>query len=92
MLKYIKYGNEYWKMYENGMIERPNLVSPSNSWKVTGAVRFNNFGYIVESFSLDDILNGGIIWKYKNGKQRVYVCDLDHGSHRIWISPKHSIN
>jgi hypothetical protein len=44
----------------------------------------------VGRFTLEDILRGGIQWKHKNGAQRVFVQDFDHGSIREWRTP-HSI-
>lgn len=88
----IDHGGEYWILHENGNIERPGLVSGSERWRVTGAVRFNNFGHVVERASLEDIQAGNIEeWQYKNGKQRWHVCDYDHGTGRVWMSPNHYI-
>lgn len=91
--KTICHGNEYMTLHENGEISRPEIgMKASGKWLVTGAVRLNNFGRIVERFTLADILAGGIQWKHKNGQQRVYVMDLDHGTKRLWKSPSHSIS
>lgn len=89
----ITYGNEYWKMREDGAISRPNLVTYNpDTWRVLGAVRLNNFGNVVERFSLDDIKAGKVgKWQYANGKQRIFVVDVDHGTHRRWCCPKHRI-
>lgn len=90
-MRKIIYGNKYWKLHDNGFIERPGLVKGSERWRVTSAVRYNNFGCIVERASLQDILDGKITgWQFKNGKQRWHVCDFDHGTNRVWMS-RHSI-
>lgn len=93
-VKTILYGNEHMEMDKEGQITRPsiNMAEPSGQWKITGAVRMNNFGHIVDRVSLKDILSGIIKdWQYKNGKQKWHVTDLDHGTHRIWGCPNHSI-
>jgi len=91
-MKTINYGGEYWRLHDNGQIERPGLVSPSDSWRVVGAVRLNNFGHTVQRFTLADVLSGRIEWKHKNGKQRVHILDFDHGTIRMWGCPGHSVS
>lgn len=59
------------------------------NWRIVGAVRFNNFGRIVERksfFELDEIRD----WRYKNGKQKWHLVDEDHGTQRIWMED-HSV-
>jgi hypothetical protein len=90
----IYYGGEYMVLHENGCISRPAIgMGASGQWKVTGAVEINNFGHETRRYSLAEILAnpGAIPWKHKNGKQRVHVCDLDHGTRRTWMSPEHRI-
>lgn len=87
----IQYGGEYWKMHDSGEIERPGLVSHSMNWRVVCAVEYTNFGKVKKIYTLADIKNGGISWQYKNGEQRVFVRDFDHGTMREWRHPKHSI-
>ena len=88
----VEYGLEWMRMDENGLISRPSIKMPaSGKWRILGAVRFNNFGRVVQCFGLDDIKAGTIKWKRKNGKQRVHVIDLDHGTRRIWMNPTHRI-
>jgi len=92
MTRTIRRGSEYWKLHDDGAIERPGLVKPNAAtWRVLGAVRFNNFGHEVERFTLADVLAGGIRWKHANGAQRVHVIDFDHGTQRVWMSPTHEI-
>lgn len=84
-MKTIRHNSEFWKMHDDGCITRPGIFNtPSTQWRIVGAVRRNNFGHIVERFTLGDILRGGIQWKYKNGAQRVFVQDFDHGTYREW--------
>lgn len=90
-MKTIRYGGEYWKMHDSGEIERHGLVSPSMNWRVVGAVEYTNFGRVKRRYTLEDIKNGGIPWQYKNGKQRAFVRDFDHGTIREWKHPKHAI-
>lgn len=92
-MRTINKGSEYWLLYDNGHIERPGLVSPSPNWRVTGALERNNFGGIVRRYTLADIIERGdtIPWRFKNGQQRVFVQDFDHGTHREWRSPNYTI-
>lgn len=86
----IRHGKEYMPVNSNYEITRENSKQFSGEWKLIGAVRFNNFGHKVEEkgkSSLAAITN----WFYKNGKQKWYVIDYDHGSFRVWMSPRHSI-
>ena len=93
----IRTGNEYMQLHEDGAIERTTSdgfhVAPNASrWAVVGAVGLNNFGNIVERFSLADILAGKVSgWLHKNGKQRVHLVDFDHGAKRIWCNPTHEV-
>lgn len=91
-MRAIRYGREYMILHDDGSIERANW-KPSDKWKVTGAVERNNFGRVVRCYSLAEILNNpaAIPWKFKNGKQRVFICDIDHGTRREWGSPSHYI-
>jgi hypothetical protein len=92
-MRTIYSGSETMKLHDNGQIERLGFSSfgPSPSWTVIGAVRYNNFGHVVERFTLADILSHKLQWHYNNGKQRIYLRDLDHGSMREWRSPSHEV-
>lgn len=89
----IRHGDEYWEMNHKGWVIRPGLVSGSPSWRVVGAVRFNNFGHWVRRYSLEEILQApsAIPWQHKNGRQRVHILDHDHGAMRMWGSPGHTL-
>jgi hypothetical protein len=47
-----------------------------------GAVQRNNFGRVVKVYSQEEVLAGGITWHHKNGKQKVFIADMDHGAYR----------
>ncbi len=87
--RHIKYGTEWFVLYPSGEIG----PGPSPTWKITHAEEFNNFGHKIRSYSLEEIIQtpANIPWLYKNGKQRTYLCDLDHGTHRMWCSPTHFV-
>jgi len=40
---------------------------------------------------LTDVLAKKLQWKHANGKQRIHITDLDHGTQRVWMSPKHEV-
>lgn len=89
----IEHGGEWWEMNRKGWIIRPGLVHGSDSWRVIGAVRLNNFGHVVRRYSLEEILQNpsAIPWHHKNGKQCVHILDHDHGSTRMWCQPGHRL-
>jgi hypothetical protein len=88
----IQHGGEWMRADVFGRVSRPGIgMGASGQWVITGAVRLNNFGYVVERFTLAQLFEQKIQWRFKNGKQRVHVCDLDHGTHRVWMNPTHSI-
>lgn len=92
MRRTILYGSEYMTLHENGHIERKN-IPPSGQWRVIGAYEYNNFGHQTRRYSLAEILNSpeSIPWQHKNGKQRVFIRDMDHGTVREWSSPNHRV-
>jgi hypothetical protein len=89
----IQYGNEYMVLHENGEIERPGIVKPSQDWKIVGAVEYDNVHNKVKFYSLEEILKNPdkIPWKFANGKQRVFIHDIDHGTRREWQSPSYMV-
>ena len=94
MPRTINYGSEYWRLHEDGAIERPGLVKPNAStWRVLKAVEYNNFGNVVRVYPLSQILAdpASIPWQFKNGSQRTYIRDFDHGTTREWRSPRHRV-
>ena len=61
----------------------------SDTWYITGAIRFNNFGYTVERYTVQDLVAlPQSEFQYKNGKQRIFLTDFDHGTHRILMGDK----
>lgn len=85
-------GRAYATLHDSGQIERlDGAAGPSPTWTVTGALRLNNFGRVVERYSLADVLAGGIAWLHNNGKQRVHLTDLDLDHGRMWWSPTHHV-
>lgn len=67
-----------------------DLLTPSGDWRVEGALEFGRGytgGHVVRRYTLADILANRVPWFYKNGVQRCYVKDYDHGHYRVWMSP-----
>lgn len=69
-------------------------LHPVSQWRIVGAVRMNNFGHEVERLTFAQLLEraNSLPWQFKNGKQQWHIQDLDHGSHRMWMSPNHSMS
>lgn len=81
---------ESFNVDAQGHITYSKAPTPSGQWKLTGAVEVGRGftgGRIIRVYSLDDIINNRVPWFYKNGKQRCFVQDYDHGTHRMWASP-----
>jgi hypothetical protein len=73
-----------------GQVRTARVPIPSADWRVTGAVEYGRGytrGLIVRRYSLEDIMCGAVPWFYRNGKQRCYVVDNDHGHTRVWMCP-----
>jgi hypothetical protein len=86
---YIQTQSETYRIYANGHIGRTTtdgyVVHPTEKWRITGAVEYNNFGNAVHHWSLADVLAGKVErWRWKNGKGRTFLCDFDHGTAREW--------
>lgn len=77
----------------NGEIGHTASGPTSGQWRVVGAVTRNNLGGVTRRWSLADILEHpqDISWRHKNGKQKTFLRDCDHGGNREWRSPNHSI-
>ena len=90
IIKTIELMGERMDLHDTGEITRPaiGMFIPSGKWKVIGAVELNNFGKVVKRYSLRQITSNPhrIPWKWNNGKQRVFVMDLDHGTKRMWTN------
>lgn len=91
----IRHGNEFWLMNEAGEIQRDgdNGWKFSSSWRVLCAVTYSNHGNVTRLYTLKEICDGKEIpWAWKNGTQRTFVRDYDHGTIREWRHPRHSID
>lgn len=100
----VLYGSEYMRLYSDGSIARMldaggrtraamQWTRMSDQWRVTGAVSRNNFGGVTRRYTLAEVINdpASIPWRWKNGAQRTFITDLDHGTHREWRSPDHRV-
>jgi hypothetical protein len=74
-------------VHDDGRVEIKGQFGPSDTWRIAGAVRFNNFGHIVQRYSLTEVLKSDLRCRHKNGKPRIYLTDLNHGTHRMQMSP-----
>jgi len=89
---YIYSNGVYREVNEKGEIEvTQGKKNFSSQWRIVGAVERNNFGHVVKRYSLSELRQSSIEWSYKNGKQKVFIIDYDHGSNREWRSPNHYI-
>lgn len=86
-----------WSVTDDGRIARTDLIHeapayavPSGQWRILGAVVYHGRG-IAMSYNWpalkQAIQDGGVQWRYKNGKQRLFIRDEDHGTVREWRSP-----
>lgn len=65
--------------------------SPDGSWRITGGYEVvNNFGNI-SSFDLPRLFSlagiDGSKVRFKNGKPKIGLLDIDHGTHRMHGKP-----
>ncbi len=94
MLRTIRAGSRYYRLNWRGEIySENNPKGASGNWRLLGAVTRNNFGRVVRTWTFDEIWDNprGIPWKFKNGKQRTFIQDWDHGTIREWGSPDHEV-
>jgi hypothetical protein len=66
-----------------------NQIAPlgakfSGSWLLVGGVRYSNFGHITEHYTSEQLKKGNLQFFYKNGKPRIFIVDIDHGTTRVW--------
>ncbi len=83
------YVNEAGEISRQDPIYKGRRMAYSKQWRIAGAVERNNFNRIVRCWTwgelVADIAAGKEIpWRFKNGKPRVCIVDLDHGSMREW--------
>lgn len=80
-------GHETYEVNERGEVSRPAIgMKASGQWRITGAVRFNNFGQIAERIPFPACFMSSPRWLHKNGKGRVFLCDIDHGTKRVQMN------
>ena len=87
-------GSPYAEVDGGGRIKRLDGMNGgfSDTWRVTGAVQYNNFGRVARIYTLAEVLKGdGIAWYYLNGRQRTFLRDVDHGTPREWRNPRHYV-
>lgn len=91
----IRVGSEYWQIYNNGWISQicsdGFAVVQSEQWRATGAIEYNNFGKKIKEYSLEDILSRKVPWLFKNGKQRCFLAQFDHGTYNQLGSQSHQV-
>ena len=58
---------------------------PHDSWKCTGCAELRPFGHLrfITLASFLKMIEAGHDWKFKNGKPRYTLTDLDHGTNRV---------
>jgi hypothetical protein len=81
---------ETYSVDAGGNIGRPAIgMAPSGQWKILGIVTYNNFGHRTGyvPFPFNHVDMSKIEWRYRNGKPRWRVVDLDHGALREQMSP-----
>jgi hypothetical protein len=83
---YFRQAGRIIDVYEEGDIHylAPFRENPSKEWIWKGAWIKNNFGHNMFFFTPEGLLDDDIDWQYKNGKQRLFVVDIDHGTTRNW--------
>jgi hypothetical protein len=80
---------ERYLVDEHGNIGRPQInLAPSGNWKALALIRYHGFG-IAETipFAKWPERIAELNWRYKNGKPRYHMRDLDHGTTREWGEP-----
>jgi hypothetical protein len=85
--------NETFFVNERNQIFRTrpgNETTPSDDWKLLGAVEFGrgkNSESVIKHYCMADIRLGRVVWTYKNGKQKAFYQQYDHGVISISMSP-----
>jgi hypothetical protein len=73
-----------------GQIFTQQAPNPDDSWHLCGAVEYGRGCLrhtVIRQYPIWDIMGNQVPWFYKNGKQRCFVLDRDHGSRRVQMSP-----
>ena len=76
----------------DGCIHIPSFKA-SGQWKLLEVIELDNTRHDKRHYSLLEVLLAPekIPWKFKNGTQKSFIIDWDHGTHRRWASPPHHI-
>jgi len=92
-IQFVTY-DETYIINDLNQFSRPKLTAqysnvglPSNDWAMTGAIEYK-FGNVFKEYSMEDVWDKKVPWFYKNGKQRCFVVQYDHGFKTVMISPK----
>lgn len=81
---YIIFQDEIWAVNDKNQISRPG-VSPSDAWVLTGACEYR-YGRVAKRYTVEQVRSGLVEWRHKNGHQKSFLTDLDHGRHRVLTS------
>ena len=80
------YRNGWYKLFKDGRIQKPDgYMSDGKSWEFKGMVRKLPFGNIGPLIPREKCFNLPEDIRFKNGKYKYLVVDIDHGSRRIWM-------
>jgi len=76
--------NKYYNIDNDNNIIRLDMkdFQPSNKWKLIGFVKILPFNNLSTIINIDRLLDCDI--KFKNGKGKYLLIDLDHGTTRQW--------
>lgn len=75
--------NGYYQLLENGTIIKPDGYVSSKEWQWIGMVEKKPFGRYSSIIKREDCFKISN-FKYKNGKLKYMIVDIDHGTKRIW--------
>ena len=90
ILRIFQRGDVYLVNEKDEIHGGPNKVTPDQSWRLVGAAEMrmvHGSWRQVRRFSVADIRAGRVPWRWKNGSQRCFILDYDHGTRRMWGNP-----
>lgn len=77
-----------YKVNDKGQIIRTDMAFiPSDGWKFTG-IRHVKKRLFIPFSELNNDLISTLDILYKNGNPQFTICDIDHGTERVWGNPK----
>ncbi len=88
-----KTDGEVWEIDGAGRVTRYKggalRWSGSDKWVITGAVAYTPQGGVERHYTLAELLAdpAAIPWRFKNGKPKTFLRDLDHGTAREQRGP-----